>query len=129
MVVYLGHSTLDEHYGNNSLGLTPQAKSVPEIPNDELRTLLAQSTASTVIVASCDSMTAVGKPTAGPVIISTDSGPDKKTWSPRWARALGAFFFALIGLQIDAGEQPGIQRKGGHATINESLEASDAEFA
>ena len=129
VVVYLGHSTLDEHHGNNSLGLTPQLKSVPEIPNDQLRTLLAQSTASMVIIASCDSMTAVGKPTAGPVIIATDSGPDKMTFSTHWARALGALFFLLIGLQLDSAEQPSIQRKAGHATINEALEASDAEFA
>jgi len=129
VVVYLGHSALDQYHGNSSLGLTPQGKKEPEIPNRELRSHLPKSTASLVIIASCDSMTAVGTPTAGPAIIVTNSGADKTTWSTHWAYALGTFFFLLIGLELDARDQPAIKRKGGHATISEALKASDDEFA
>jgi hypothetical protein len=91
IVVYLGHSSLDEYHGNRSMGLTPQGRSKPEIPSDDLRALLKKSTACLVIVASCDSLTSVGTPGDSAAIISTDSGPDKMTNTIQWANALGAF--------------------------------------
>jgi hypothetical protein len=129
VVVYLGHSVLDQYHDNRSLGLTPQGHSKPEIPSEELRTLLKKSTASLVIIASCDSMTSVGKVTSGPPVIVTDSGDDRMTNTTHWAHALGAFFFLLIGLELDSGGQPAIQRKAGHATIKEALDVSADAFA
>ncbi len=128
VVVYLGHSTLDQYNGNNSMGLTPQGKSTPEIPNATLRTLLSKSAASLVIIASCDSKTSVGKITDGPPVIVTNSGADKMTNTTHWAQALGAFFFLLIGLEIDSKGQPSMKRKAGHATINDALAASADAF-
>lgn len=128
IVIYLGHSTLDQYHGNQSMGLTPQGHAKPEIPNDELRTLLKKSTASLVIIASCDSITAVGKLGDGPAVMVTDSGSDRMTNTIPWSNAIGAFLFPLIGLSLDSGRQPTIQRKGGHATIGEALDASSEAF-
>jgi hypothetical protein len=128
IVVYLGHSTLDQYHGNRSMGLTPQGHAKPEIPSDDLRALLKKSAASMVIIASCDSMTSVGPMTSGPATIVTDSGSDRMTNTIEWANALGAFFFLLIGLELDGGRQPSIARKAGHATIGEALDASATAF-
>ena len=56
------------------------------------------------------------------------SGADKMTNTTHWAQALGAFFFLLIGLEIDSNGQPSIKRKAGHATINDALAASADAF-
>jgi hypothetical protein len=45
-----------------------------------------------------------------------------------WAHALGAFFFLLLGFELDSSEQPKIARKSGRATINEALAASTEAF-
>jgi hypothetical protein len=45
-----------------------------------------------------------------------------------WSHAIGAFLLLLVGLDLDSGRQPSIQRKGGHATINEALDASSQAF-
>lgn len=128
IVVYLGHSTLDQYHGNRSMGLTPHGHAKPEIPNDDLRALLKKSAAPLVIIASCDSMTSVGKPGGSSAVIVTDSGSDRMTNTIEWANALGAFFFLLIGLELDSGRQPNVLRKGGHATIGEALDASATAF-
>jgi hypothetical protein len=128
IVVYLGHSLLDQYHGHQSLGLVPNLKDPKDlISSKDLRTLLKKSQASMVIIASCDSITSVGTLGAGPIVIATDSGPDKTTWSPDWAIALGAFLFLLIGLKLDEKNQP-TPRKGGPGTINEALDASAAAF-
>jgi hypothetical protein len=129
IVVYLGHSTLDKNNSYHSMGLTPHGNALPEIPTKELRTLLAQSKASLVILCSCDSLTAAGKISGGPAVIATDSGPDRETNTKDWANALGPFLFALIGLELDGGRQPNRLRKGGHATIQEALDIANKEFA
>jgi len=129
IVVYLGHSALDKNNDYHSMGLTPKGNAVPEIPSKELRTLLAQSKASLVILCSCDSLTAAGSPSGGPIVIATDSGKDRETNTVDWANALGAFLFALIGLELDGSRQPNHLRKGGHATVNDALESANKEFA
>jgi hypothetical protein len=128
IVVYLGHSALDQYHGRRSLGLHPDLKDPKGlISSKDLRTLLKKSQASMVIIASCDSITSVGTLGAGPIVIATDSGPDKTTWSQDWGIALGAFLFLLIGLELDPSGQPK-QRKGGPGTIKEALDASAAAF-
>lgn len=129
IVVYLGHSTLDKNNSYHSMGLTPKGNSVPEIPSKELRTLLTQSKASLVVLCSCDSLTAAGTLSGGPIVIATDSGPDRETNTVDWANALGAFLFALIGLDLDRSRQPNNLRKGGHATVTDALETANKEFA
>jgi hypothetical protein len=133
VVVYIGHSTLtatpkDQPEGP-SRGLSPDnPRKGPEIPNATLRTLLSKSAASLVIIASCDSKTAVGNLSAGPPIIVTNSGANRVTLIPRMANAVGSFLFLLIGWERDGQEQPNNPHKGGHGTINEALAASAAEF-
>ena len=128
VVVYLGHSSLDARHDYRSLGLTPNGNAVPEIPSNELTSLLNRSKASLVILASCDSLHAVGKLTGGPVVIATDSGPDRETNTIEWAHALGAFFFLLLGFELDKDDQPTIKRKKGRATIDEALAATANAF-
>jgi hypothetical protein len=127
-VVYIGHSTLDSRHQNRSLGLTPQAKNQPEIPNATLRTLLSKSAASLVIIASCDSKTAVGNISAGPPIIVQNSGANRKTLIPAMADAVAIFLFLLIGWELDGRKQPDDPHKGGHATINDALDATVPVF-
>jgi hypothetical protein len=128
IVVYIGHSTLDSSHQNRSLGLTPQAKNRAEIPNDTLRTLLRKSAASLVIIASCDAKTAVGTISAGPPIIVQNSGANRKTLIPAMADAVGIFLFLLIGWELDGRNQPDDPHKGGHATINDALDATVPVF-
>jgi hypothetical protein len=134
IVVYIGHSTLTRPKSPKdpdgpSLGLSPYHPSKgPEIPNSTLRTLLSKSKASLVIIASCDSKTAVGNLRAGPPIIVTNSGKDRVTLIPRNANAVASFLFLLIGWERDTDEQPNKTHKGGHGTINEALEAEAKEF-
>jgi hypothetical protein len=128
IVVYIGHSTLDSRHQNRSLGLTPQAKNQPEIPNATLRTLLSKSAASLVIIASCDSKTAVGNISAGPPIIVQNSGANRKTLIPAMADAVAIFLFLLIGWELDGRKQPDDPHKGGHATINDALDATVPVF-
>jgi hypothetical protein len=128
IVVYIGHSTLDSGNEHHSLGLTPQGESHAEIPNATLRTLLGKSAASLVIIASCDSKTAVGTLSSGPPVIVQNSGANRVTLIPRMANAVGTFLFLLIGWERDGQGQPNDPHKGGHATINEALAASAAEF-
>jgi len=133
IVVYIGHSTLTKTPKGQpegpSLGLSPEnPKKGPEIPNARLRTLLSKSAASLVIIGSCDSKTAVGKISAGPSIIATNSGADRVTDISRMARAAGTFLFLLIGWEMDGQTQPNNPHKTGHGTINEALAASAAEF-
>jgi hypothetical protein len=125
IVVYMGHSTLDKFHGFHSLGLTPQGKKQPEIPNATLRTLLSKSPASLVIIASCDSKTAVGKLSAGPPIIVTNSGADEETDHLALVDAVAVFLFLLIGWEMDGRGQPNDPHKGGHATIDEALSAAN----
>ena len=72
-------------------------------------------------------MTAVGKPGGGPAIIATDSGTDRETNTIPWAHGLAAFLFALIGRELDGGDnvKPG---EGDHATIDEALAISGPQF-
>lgn len=133
IVVYIGHSALTPPKVKNgplgpSLGLTPQAKEQPEIPNATLRTLLNKSTASLVIIASCDSKTAVGNLNAGPPIIVTNSGNDRKSWIFQMADAVATFLFLLIGWELGTQRQPNQPHKGGNATIAEALKASAGDF-
>jgi hypothetical protein len=133
IVVYIGHSTLTATPKGQpegpSLGLSPDnPKKGPGIPNDKLRTLLSKSAASLVIIGSCDSKTAVGKISAGPPIIATNSGADRMTDISRMARAAGTFLFLLIGWEMDGNTQPNNPHKGGHGTINEALAASAEAF-
>jgi hypothetical protein len=134
IVVYIGHSTLTPAKSPKdpegpSRGLSPdKPRKGPEIPNATLRTLLSKSAASLVIIASCDSKTAVGNLGAGPPIIVTNSGANRVTLIPRMANAVGSFLFLLIGWERDGQEQPNNPHKGGHGTINEALAASAAEF-
>lgn len=130
IAVYIGHSALTppkEHPGP-SLGLTPQGKEQPEIPNATLRTLLSKSAASLVIIASCDSKTAVGNLNAGPPIIVTNSGNDRETLIFQMANAVATFLFLLIGWELGTQRQPNQPHKGGNATITEALKASAADF-
>jgi hypothetical protein len=134
IVVYIGHSTLTRPKSPKdpdgpSLGLSPyHPNKGPEIPNSTLRTLLSKSRASLVIIASCDSKTAVGNLRVGPPIIVTNSGKDRVTLIPRNANAVASFLFLLIGWERDTDEQPNKTHKGGHGTINEALEAAAKEF-
>jgi len=128
IVVYIGHSTLDQHNHYHSLGLTPQGGHRAEIPNATLRTLLSKSAASLVIISSCDAKTAVGTLSSGPPVIVQNSGTDTTTPIPRMANAVATFLFLLIGWERDGHGQPNDPHKGGHATINEALAASAAEF-
>jgi hypothetical protein len=128
IVVYIGHSTLDLSHQNRSLGLTPQAKNRAEIPNDTLRALLSKSAASLVIIASCDAKTAVGAIKAGPPIIVQNSGANRKTLIPAMADAVAIFLFLLIGWELDGRKQPNDPHKGGHATINDALDATVPVF-
>jgi hypothetical protein len=130
IVVYIGHSSLTppkEHPGP-SLGLTPQGKDQPEIPNATLRNWLSKSTASLVIIGSCDSKTAVGKINAGPDIIVTNSKKNRVTDISRMARGAGTFLFLLIGWELTKAGQPDNSHKSGHGTINEALAASAEAF-
>ncbi|MGA8658073.1 MAG: hypothetical protein WB586_18170, partial [Chthoniobacterales bacterium] len=45
-----------------------------------------------------------------------------------WAHALGAFFFLLLGFELDKDDQPTIKRKKGRATIDEALAATANAF-
>jgi hypothetical protein len=134
IVVYIGHSTLTPAKSPKdplgpSLGLSPvNPEKGPEIPNARLRTLLSKSAASLVIIGSCDSKTAVGKISAGPPIIATNSGADRVTDISRMARAAGTFLFLLIGWEMDGQTQPNNPHKSGHGTINEALAASAEAF-
>jgi hypothetical protein len=134
IVVYIGHSTLTPPKSTKdpegpSLGLSPDnPRKGPEIPNTDLRALLSKSKASLVIIASCDSKTAVGNLSGGPPAIVTNSGTDRVTLIPRMANAVATFLFLLIGWERDKDEQPNTPHKGGHATIDEALAASAAEF-
>jgi hypothetical protein len=134
IVVYIGHSTLTRPKSPKdpegpSLGLSPDnPRKGPEIPNTNLRALLSKSKASLVIIASCDSKTAVGNLSAGPPIIVTNSGTDRVTLIPRMANAVATFLFLLIGWERDRQEQPNNPHKGDHGTIDEALAASAAEF-
>ena len=134
IVVYIGHSTLTPPKSPKdpegpSRGLSPDnPRKGPEIPNTTLRALLSKSKASLVIIASCDSKTAVGNLSVGPPIIVTNSGTDRVTLIPRMANAVATFLFLLIGWERDKQEQPNNPHKGGHGTINEALAASAAEF-
>ena len=133
IVVYIGHSTLTATPKGQpegpSLGLIPDtSKKGPGIPNATLRTLLSKSAASLVIIGSCDSKTAVGKISAGPPIIATNSGADRMTDISRMARAAGTFLFLLIGWELDGRGQPDDTHKSGHSTINEALAASAEAF-
>jgi hypothetical protein len=133
-VVYIGHSTLAPPKSKTdregpSLGLSPDnPRKGPEIPNATLRASLGKSKASLVIIASCDSKTAVGNQRGGPSVIVTNSGTDRVTLIPRMANAVATFLFLLIGWERDGDEQPNNPRKGGHATIAEALAASAVEF-
>jgi hypothetical protein len=134
IVVYIGHSTLTPPKSPKdpegpSLGLSPDnPRKGPEIPNSALRALLSKSKASLVIIAACDSKTAVGNLSVGPPVIVTNSGTDRVTLIPRMANAVATFLFLLIGWERDQEEQPNNPHKGGHGTINEALAASAAEF-
>jgi hypothetical protein len=134
IVVYIGHSTLTPPKSPKdpegpSRGLSPDnPKKGPEIPNATLRALLSKSKASLVIIASCDSKTAVGNLGVGPPIIVTNSGTDRVTLIPRMANAVATFLFLLIGWERDGQEQPNNPHKGGHGSISEALAASAAEF-
>lgn len=134
IVAYIGHSTLTPAKSPKdpegpSRGLSPDnPKKGPEIPNATLRSILSKSAASLVIIASCDSKTAVGNISAGPPIIVTNSGTDRVTLIPRMANAVATFLFLLIGWERDGQGQPNNAHKGGHATINEALAASAGEF-
>ncbi len=134
IVVYIGHSTLTPPKSAKapegpSLGLSPEnPRKGPEISNSTLRALLSKSKASLVIIASCDSKTAVGNLSEGPPIIVTNSGNDRVTLIPRMANAVATFLFLLIGWERDGQEQPNNPHKGGHGTIAEALAASAAEF-
>ena len=132
-MVYIGHSTLTATPKGQpegpSRGLSPEnPKKGPEIPNATLRNLLSKSAASLVIIGSCDSKTAVGKISAGPPIIATNSGADRTTDISRMARAAGTFLFLLIGWELDGRGQPNDAHKSGHGTINEALAASAEAF-
>jgi len=134
IVAYIGHSTLTPPRSAKdpegpSRGLSPDnPRKGPEIPNATLRALLSKSAASLVIIAACDSKTAVGNLSAGPPIIVTNSGTDRVTLIPRMANAVATFLFLLIGWERDGQEQPNQPHQGGHGTINEALAASAAEF-
>jgi hypothetical protein len=126
VVVYLGHSALDDK-NKRSLGLTPQGLDKAEIMPETVMSLLKQSKAALVILASCASSTLVGKLTGGPALVVTDSGPNLKTWSNDWGQALPAFLLMLIGYEVP-GSQP-VSRKGGrHGTISEALDAANEAF-
>jgi hypothetical protein len=134
IVVYIGHSTLTPPKSKKdpegpSLGLSPDnPRKGPEIPNATLRGLLGKSKASLVIIASCDSKTAVGRMSGGPPVVVTNSGKDRVTLIPRMANAVATFLFLLIGWERDGENQPNDPHKGGHATIDEALAASAVEF-
>jgi hypothetical protein len=134
IVVYIGHSTLTPPKSPKdpegpSRGLSPDnPRKGPEIPNSNLRALLSKSKASLVILASCDSKTAVGNSKLGPPVIVTNSGSDRVTLIPRMANAVATFLFLLIGWERDKASQPNNPHKGGHGTIDEALAASAVEF-
>jgi hypothetical protein len=138
IVVYIGHSTLSPRQTKDgplgpSQGLSPDdpAKG-PEIPNDKLRALLRRSTASLVIIGSCDSKTAVGNISGGPPIIVANSGSDHETWLDHMARAAAIVLFLLIGWEMED-RQPkkrhtDVNGKPARGTINEAVAASAAAF-
>jgi hypothetical protein len=126
VVVYLGHSSLDFKH-KRSVGLAPTNPHTAEIPGETLTSLLNDSKAGLVILASCASSTCVGKLTRGPAVVVTDSGDDLKTWSDEWANALGAFLLVLIGYEVGPSRQP-VPRKNGRGTIGEALGAANKEF-
>ncbi len=86
-----------------------------------------KSKAKLVILATCASSTCVGKLSAGPAVIVTDSGANLTTWSFDWAQALGAFLLVLLGYEVGPSGQP-VPRKSGRGTINEALDASNEAF-
>jgi hypothetical protein len=126
VVVYFGHSSLD-FKNKRCVGLTPKGLNKAEIPAATLVSLLEKSKAKLVILATCASSTCVGKLTAGPGVVVTESGANLKTWSFDWAQALGPFLFVLLGYEVGPSGQP-TPRKQGRGTINEALDAANEAF-
>ena len=126
VVVYLGHSVLD-FKNRRSLGLSPMGHHTAEIPPDSLMSLLKASKAKLVILATCASSTCVGKLTAGPAVVVTNSGANLTTWSFDWAHALTAFLLLLIDYAVGRSGQP-VPCGIGRATITLALRVSNAAF-
>jgi hypothetical protein len=126
VVVYLGHSVLD-FKNKRSLGLSPLGHETAEIAPDALMSLLKASKAKLVILATCASSTCVGKLTAGPAVVVTNSGSNLTTWSFDWAHALTAFLLLLIDYEVGGSGQP-VARNKGRATISDALDASNVAF-
>ena len=134
IVLYIGHGALGRTGNGPSEGLVPDAanhseKDPPQIPNERLRQMLRDSKASLVIIAACDSVTAVGHLTGGPPVVVTDSGKKRLTQGGPMALAAAAFLFSLIGVELDQQRQPYKKLYGGHARIMRALDAANEMFA